>query len=281
MNQGSWYEVRNLFLGLNHKPRNFRLAIKLARECPHPRAQWLCSLFPGKVPKTEWEIIAILQGSNDPDAYTFTGILYDNYESLLHGANNGSVLAQSLLLPFHHEWHDNVSINHKDDPMVLYNLAKCYRDRMAALPFVQRAAELGHVDAMIEYSEIGYTKFDCRRLLWYTNEVLHTQRGKRSLNALLVNYPNLPNQFLYHLGALLSRRVSGPTKFVTLYEDSRYLCRHAVTAWLIVAYRLRVIKDIRTLIGAQLWKCAWKWMEKEDYMEQRKIHDFFKRLKNA
>src|SRR4051812_17668063 len=96
-----WYQIRNLFLGLNYKSRNFRAALSLAKKSTHSHTVWLCELYPGKAPKSVWEVVSALeryQGEHHALCVTFVGILYDNYECIYEGARGGCFLAQALLL---------------------------------------------------------------------------------------------------------------------------------------------------------------------------------------
>ena len=273
-----WYQIRNIFLGLNHQTRNFRRALLLARTSTHPMSTWLAGLFIGKSPKTKWEVLFELERhANDAEAHTFIGILHDNYESILEGATRGSILAQSYLLTVNNfQWLDNVRANHNDDPVVLYNVA----NMTASNVLLRRSAELGYIDAMIDYSRRAYDLFDVRKLHWYTDQVFQVSSGRKAINRLLAHYPDIPNQFLYHLGHLLKVR-NGGTHFIrNMAETAKSNCSRAVSAWLICARKLNIVRDMRCLIGTMLWKSAWRWIEKEDYLEQCKIEQFFKRLKN-
>ena len=284
MNIGSseWYHIRDVFLGLNHKPRNFRQAVVLAKTCPHPMAQWLVGIFNDKkVPKSIWELCLVFDQCTDAEAFTIRGLLFNNNDILREGAVRGSLLAQSLLLPFYHSWFENICKNHGGDPAVLYNLYKSFKTSELSLPYLLAAAQQGHLDAMTEYSRVAYAKFDSNRLQWFTDDVLDTRHGRFALNHIMAHYPDIPNQFFYHFGRLLKRRVNVPTVPVLLYQGAHDDCKRAVSSWLMVARRLGIVKDVRCVIGILIWKSAWKWMDKEDYMEQRKIVDFFKRLKNA
>ncbi len=197
--------------------------------------------------------------------------------TLIHeAAEHESILAQSLYSG-NAIWTTNALNNHDNDPAVLFNLG-CNLNRCDLL---RKSAELGHIDAMIKYAEVGYSKFDIARLVWYTPSVWSTRTGRKHISRILALYPNIPNQFLYHLGVRL-KSISGDINATISHFSDRAnaMCRSAINAWLIIARRLHIVKDVRCIIGKLLWKCAWKWIEKEDYKGQCKIDRFFvKRVK--
>ena len=48
-----WLDVRDTFLGTNEKEEDIAAALALARDCKHPDAEWLTSIFEGKDVSTE------------------------------------------------------------------------------------------------------------------------------------------------------------------------------------------------------------------------------------
>jgi hypothetical protein len=266
-----WYQIRNLFLGLNYKSRNFRAALSLAKKSTHPNAVWLCELYPDKTPKSVWEIVSVLERDHSALSTTFVGILYDNYECIYEGARGGCILAQSLLLRIDDQWEESVLANHGNDPIILYHLAQ----HLQLFTLLRRSAELGHIDAMIEYAKVGYSQFDPRKLEWYTSEVLSVRNGRKAINQMIARFPDIPNQFLYHFGKLLNCRYGTVTFIAQHYKVAVAGCSGAVATWLMSAKKLGIVKDVRCLIGRMLWKSAWRWIAKEEYLEQRKMQQFF------
>jgi hypothetical protein len=270
-----WFLIRDIFLGLNHKKRDFAKALELAKASKHPFAVWLSSIFPGKPPKTIMDAVIVLQQSPVNEAKTFWSYLWHDANTRLEAARNGSVLAQALNIRYtqvyNFEW--LVSLSNQDDPFGLYTVAMAHRrdgNQQLAIPFLRRAAEMGHIDSMSLYGNVGYQKFDIERLKWYIPDTYATDRLIKKMTRI---FPNIPNIFIHHLGHKIIKDDNSVIRKLAVGASNQ--CRRAVTTWILVGISLRVVRDIRRLIGKLLWKSAYRWMDKVDYMQQSKIDKYF------
>ena len=67
-----WLDVRDTLLGENNKEQDIAAALALARDCKHPDAVWLTSIFEGKdVSTEEGARIVFLCCENDARALCF------------------------------------------------------------------------------------------------------------------------------------------------------------------------------------------------------------------
>ena len=191
-------DVRDIFLGLNRKGQNVTAALALARDCKHPDAEWLTSIFQGKDISTEEGARKVfLNCDNDARALCFAWMLSDGNEDdlslLRRAAEMGNAFACSRLC-----W--KVRFANKEEAFHLAHLATahherdgfywlgfcflagigCEKDLNSAEENYLIAAELGLVDAAETYGcLLGESDPAC--WLWWSRTAL---RG-------------WPNSFLY------------------------------------------------------------------------------------
>ncbi len=97
-----WLDVRDTLLGENYKKQDITAALALARDCKHPDAEWLTSIFEGKDVSTKENARKVfLSFENDARALCFAWWLAGDREedlSLLHRAfEMGNAYASSTL----------------------------------------------------------------------------------------------------------------------------------------------------------------------------------------
>ena len=95
-----WLDVRDTLLGENNKEQDITAALALARDCKHPDAEWLTSIFEGKdVSEDAREVFLCCE--NDARALCFACLLADDREeglSLLRRSSEmGNAFACSKL----------------------------------------------------------------------------------------------------------------------------------------------------------------------------------------
>ena len=74
-----WLDVRDTFLGTNEREQDITAALVLARECNHPDAVWLTSIFEGKdVLTKEGAREVFLSSQDDACALCFSWYLTDH-----------------------------------------------------------------------------------------------------------------------------------------------------------------------------------------------------------
>ncbi len=180
-----WLDVRDTLLGDNYKKRDITAALALARDCKHPDAVWLASIFEGKdVSTNEGAKKVFLCCENDARALCFALYLADGDDreddlTLLRrasemgnafacymlsrevfGENDEEAFRLAQLSAFHHE---------RDG---FYWLGYCFRhgfgcekDLSLAKENLLIAAELGHTYAALKYGDL-LDEFDQARWLW-------------------------------------------------------------------------------------------------------------------
>ncbi len=97
-----WLDVRDTLLGQNYKEQNIKKALALARDCKHPDAVWLTSIFEGKDVSTEEDAKKVfLSFENDARALCFarllTGDRMGDMRVLRRAAEMGNAFACSTL----------------------------------------------------------------------------------------------------------------------------------------------------------------------------------------
>ncbi len=106
-----WLDVRDTFLGENYKQQDITAALALARDCKHPDAVWLTSIFDGKDVSTKEEVRKVfLSCENDARALCFAWWMRDEdpwrddpreqLPLLRRAAEMGHAFACSVLIGF-------------------------------------------------------------------------------------------------------------------------------------------------------------------------------------
>ncbi len=186
-----WLDVRDTFTGF--KFLNFRRqetdmtrALVLARDCKHPDAMWLTSIFEGKEVSTKEDARKVfLLHENDARALCFAwhlvdeGAREDDLTLLRRSSEMGNAFACSTLT-----WH--VLDENKEELFRLaqlaakqrerdgfYELGRCFRtafgcekDLNLAKENFLMAAELGHVWAADDYGDMLHESDPARWLWW-------------------------------------------------------------------------------------------------------------------
>ena len=97
-----WLDIRDTLLGQHYKKQDIRAAFALARECKHPDAEWLTSIFEGTVVTTRQDAKKVfLSVENDARALCFAWFLSDNHGEdfplLQRASEMGNAFACSML----------------------------------------------------------------------------------------------------------------------------------------------------------------------------------------
>ncbi len=76
-----WLNVRDTLLGQNCKKQDISAALALARDCNHPDAEWLTSIFEGKDVSTQEKVRKVfLSFENDARALCFAWYLTNQFQ---------------------------------------------------------------------------------------------------------------------------------------------------------------------------------------------------------
>ncbi len=184
-----WLDVRDTLLGKNCKKRDVTAALALARDCKHPDALWLTSVFEGKDVSTKENAREVfLNCENDARALCFAWCLAVDREgdlTLLRRASEmGNAFACSTLSV-------EVWVQNKEEAFRFAQLAAaqherdgfrelgfCFRDGFGCEKDLNLAkqnflitAELGHVWAASEYGDL-LGEFDPFRWFWWSRAAL-------------------------------------------------------------------------------------------------------------
>ncbi len=189
-----WLDVRDTFLGDNCKKQDITAALALARDCKHPDAVWLTSIFDGKDVSTKEEAREVfLLNQDDACALCFAWYETDNREddlTLLRRAYEmGNAFACCMLSR-------EVFVENKEEAFGLARLAANQHERDGfwllgryflkgdgsgkdvnlAKENILHAAELGHVFAADDFARLlGESDLVC--WLWRGRATLRGLRG--------------------------------------------------------------------------------------------------------
>ncbi len=86
-----WLDIRDTLLGDNYKTQDITAALALARDCNHPDAVWLTSIFEGKdvLRKADARKVFLARDCKHPDAVWFTSIFEGKNVSTEEDARKG------------------------------------------------------------------------------------------------------------------------------------------------------------------------------------------------
>ncbi len=290
-----WLDVRDTFFGDNFKKQDVTAALTLARDCNHPDAEWLTSIFQGKDISTEEDARKVfLCCENDARALSFAWMLSDGNEDdltlLRRSSEMGNAFACSRLCA-------RVCEENKEEAFRLAKLAAsqherdgfrwlghsfreglaCEKDFNLARGNYLIAAELGNF-----YSAYALGNFldesDPVRWLWwgraasrdfpgsflhsFSKQVERFFSGSGSASVVFVIGRALK-------GNIYADRIFGTTynfdswvgpanQAVSFYESQIKCARLAVDTWTLVATRLHVMKDLRIYIGKLIWEARFE-----------------------
>ena len=292
-----WLDVRDTLLGENFKEQDITAALALARDCKHPDAVWLTSIFEGQDVSMEEDARKIfLCCENDARALCFAWCLADRYRTdlplLRRAYEMGNAFACSALSV-------EVWVGNKEEAFRFAQLAAaqherdgfrelgfCFRDscgcekdlNLAKQNFLI-AAELGHVWAASEYGDLlDESNPDC--WFWWSRAAL---RGYP--DSFLGSFSEQVEQFfsgsghasiVFLIGHALKGNIDmeeeeifgdddffdslvGPAnQAISFYESQIKAARLAVDTWTLVATRLHLIKDMRIYIGKMIWEARFE-----------------------
>ncbi len=292
-----WLHVRDTFLGQNNKEQDVTGALALARDCKHPDAEWLTSIFEGKDVSTKEEAKEVfLLSQDDARAICFAWCLTDDREEdlsrLRRAAEMGNAFACSTLC--RECWEES-----KEEAFRLAQLATSQHERDGFdwagyfffkgvgceknLKFGKEnlliAAELGHIFSADFISDM-FDKSDPARWIWLGRAALRgspfsfLNSFSEQVEEYLTGSENAVIVFL--IGLALKGNIDvekkqifgkkydfeswiGPAnKAASFYSSQIYCARLAVDTWALVGTRLHLIKDMRIYIGKLIWEARFE-----------------------
>ncbi len=289
-----WLDVRDTLLGRNERKQDITAALALARDCKHPDAVWLTSIFEGKNVSTEEDARKVfLCCENDARALCFACWLADDREEglalLRRSSEMGNAFACAMLC-------DQVQYESKEETFLLARLAAaqherdgfyllgccfregfgCEQDSNLAKENFLIAAELGNVWAAEDYGSL-LGKSDPVRWLWFGRaalrgwprsflrsfskhiELFFSGSGNASIvfligRALKGNIDSEKKEIFGSLPFPFDSFIGPANQAVSFYSSQIKSACLAVDTWTLVATRLHLIKDMRICIGKMIWE---------------------------
>jgi hypothetical protein len=161
-------------------------------------------------------------------------------------------------------------------------LGCCHRDGVVCERNVERAkenfliaAELGHVDAMINF-EVFLEKTDPQRFVWlgkvaaswsYKPFLCEMEEQMRNFNSgsgranvvfvigrALKGHIDIEKQAIFDSNEEFDTRIGPTNQALLFYNFQLESYRKAVDAWTLVGIRCNVMKDIRKMIAKMIWE---------------------------
>ncbi len=292
-----WLDVRDTLVGENFREQDITAALALARDCKHPDAVWLTSIFEAYDVATKEDARKVfLRFENDARALCFSWWLADDREeglSLLRRSSGmGNAFACSTLSV--EVWHEN-----KDEAIRLAQLAAakherdgfdrcgfcflagigCEKDLNSAEENYLIAAELGNVAAAVEYGYLLDLSDPFRWLSWgraalrgspgffldfFSEQVEQFFSGSGNATVVfligraLKGNIDMAKKEIFGSDYNFVSRIGPANQAVSFYSSQIKSARLAVDAWTFVATRLHLIKDMRIYIGKMIWEARFE-----------------------
>jgi hypothetical protein len=274
-----------------------KLLLDAARNCRHPDARWLASLFPDSVTEGRMRTVLLEQGEHPVGLFlaallhTIGGsfVLLKRAAALDYAPALGvvaRVLARSS--EERRAWAERAeALGDREGTFqlaecVLEN-AGCAEDEQRAIELYRRAAEWGHSVAQGAYAETAFLLRDWRRVLWQGRAAQrgHSLSFRCEVLQLLPDFERCELGRVLHTaapvmregfdaarpalcGVNISRREAAETKRVLqLHEAMLGRARAALDCWSVAGRRLGVAKDVRIMIAKMAWEEVWHWGERQ------------------
>ncbi len=285
-----WLDVRDTFL---HE--NFASALALARQCEHPDAMWLASIFEGKDVSTKMQVGKVLLSQpDDARALCFAWWLSDDEDSLLlcravemDYAFARSTLGRNLFDQGKEETYCFAkAAAARGERDGFYLLGRCFhsgvgvaKDLSLAKENYLIAAELGDDDAAVDLAHL-LVESDCARWIWlgrgasrgspfsfldsFSDQVERFFSGAGQASVVLAighalkGEVDMGKRQLFGTNYRYTFCVGSANQAVSFYNCQIKAARHAVDAWMLVAIRVGIIKDMRVCIGKMIWEARFE-----------------------
>ena len=292
-----WLHVRDTFFGYNGRKQDITAALALARDCKHPDAVWLKSIFDGKDVSTKEGVRKVfLSSQEDARALCFAWCLTDSREydlSLLVGASemgnafacaslSDEIIGENVEEAF--RLAQFAAAHHERDGFYLLGLffrdeLGCKKDLNLAKENFLIAVELGDVYAASDYGCL-LGESDPAHWLWlgraalrgvpdwflgyFSKEVEEFFSGSGIATIVffighaLKGNINMENRQIFREKYDFDSRIGPANQAVSFYNSQIKSARLAVDTWALVAKRLRLIKDMRIYIAKMIWEARFE-----------------------
>ncbi len=269
----------------------FARGLRMARECSHPNAQWLSSLFPGDADVAMDELLCVMkEQGDDMRALYIRGKLHDvDFEALLQrAAELGYAPAQMVwskhALPDEKlVWAEKSAAQGDRDGLLQFGRVlreMGQKDRGEAL--IREAAELGHPWAQYLTGE-SFGENDWRRYRWWG-----LAAARKRLDVIFVLRVSVKEQLqrfeqsgctgrvVFELGCVFRGQidveqlkifgnfseqgeVEAARRCMELHDAWCAAAKAASECWIGVARMLGVVKEIRFVIARMIRAEPWVW----------------------
>ncbi len=283
-----WLEVRDTLLGHNFKTQDITKAVALAQDCKHPDAVWLSSVCKD-VSSIDQAREVFLSHQDDARALCFAWHLTEDHSTdislLRRAAEMGYAFATSSLC-------DEILDEGIKFRLAQQAAAQGERDGFALLGFLFRArigceagspteenfliaAELGYVSSVEDYLDFMDVS-DPSCWIWlsraaqrgapelflrcFPNQVMRFYGSRKECVVLcligraLKGNIDLDQKEIFGTNFLVNSCIDSANQAVRFYDSQINSARLAVDTWTLVGIKLRVVKDVRILIGKMIWE---------------------------
>ena len=280
-----WLDVRDTLLGQNHKKQDIAKALALARECKHPDAVWLSSIFEGKGVSSEEGAREVFLSTDDDSrslcfAWCMAETRWRDLSLLVRAAEMENAFALATLaveLGF-----EDVEVSFR---LAQRAAAQCERDGFFRLGYYLAcghgcelnfklacanyliAAELGCVLSATYYGA-SMDLSDPSRWLWMGRAAsrglpypfLDAFSGCDSASGVFVigralrGNIDLEKKEIFGSPRSFRSIVSAAIRAFSFYDTQINRARLAVDSWTLVGIRVGIVKDVRKLIGKIIWE---------------------------
>jgi hypothetical protein len=279
-----WCAILDKAFGRNYATEDFSLAVELAGQSSHPDAQWLSRVCAGKdYSSIEARRSLFSALGDDPRALCFLWMTTsEDIDALRRAAVGGFPFAQAEYagLTKDEERFKFSSLaaqaNERDG---FFWLGRCYQDGVACKQDLGRAIEcyrsgsaLGDFDAM---GWLGEMLKDSEERWHWLGVAAVNGNAWRFLKAFQEGVEGGEPRSIFLIGRVLNGRIRSDVSKVSFsskrsftldprelevaelaaqfYKRQLAACKIAVDAWVVVAKRFGVVKDIRRLTGEMIW----------------------------
>jgi TPR repeat protein len=292
----AWWDICDRLAASEGRVEIMSDAIDAARECQHPDAQWLASLYPDGVGEDSEEVLSALteyaEEKNDPCALYLAGGMSFDPALVDRAAELGFAPAQAYMAGWCTQhtskflWAQKAAA--QSHPAGMFELGEllfkgrgCAEDKVTALAIWRESAELGHPTAQYIWGALGVGEDELQRVMWWGRSAARgnsdaakdlVAAASKQLFEVEVRSPRV----VFELGAAFKGHFGGGRVFgmsswsaaddfalaqqcVELHDEVLVQARDAIACWLMLARRLGVSKDMRLLITRILWERRADW----------------------
>jgi hypothetical protein len=279
-----WWDTLDSFTShsvFHHK------ALQMARECLHPDAVWLASLFPARARDSMMKVL-LAQGDDPRAMHLAWRLSRDDVPLLLRRAAEmgyaPAVTDMGKAAVYRGAYKDAFEGAQQaaamGDRAGLVLLARCFegavgcsKDMVRAAALFGQAAELGHAEGQFLFGRHAFGERDWRRYLWWgrsaKRNVGRPQIFEAAAQFLDAFEAGRMGRVLFEVAPVLKPLFAEArlcnvdlvklVRVVELYELRCAVGKSAIDCWSIIERRLGVVKDIRVKIARLAWEQRWAW----------------------